>query len=106
MKEKIEKYLVYIHQDYFNRLCNVRGATTCEECGALRNEVYRRINEFLQGETGDVALFDQFIDEFGNERKSIEIYRLSDFARVKNLQELKRLRDKQKSNGFVELNKE
>lgn len=106
MRKNKEKFLVYIHQEYFSRLCETVGAESYRECEDVRHKVYTDIKNFLQGETADVAILDSFTDSFGNKRKSIEIYRTSNFARIKNLKELKRLRDEKKKSGFVEVDKQ
>ena len=87
-------------------MCETVGAESYRECEDVRHKVYTDIKKFLQGKTADVAILDSFTDSFGNERKSIEIYRTSNFARIKNLKELKRLRDEKKKSGFVEVDKQ
>lgn len=97
------KYIIYLHQEYFKQLCQLHGYATLEDC---KHKVFSTINNFLIGEKqGQALCADIFIDSQGNERKSLEIYRLGSNAQIKDLKELRRFMYKQKKNGFIKLKK-
>ena len=103
MKKK-EKYIIYVHKEYLECLYEAAGTETVEQQENIRYNLYGNINRWL---TGDIKqgsiLFDTFINSKGEKTRSIEIYSLSKCARIKNLKEMKRLVNKQKSRSFVEL---
>lgn len=103
MKKK-DKYIIYVHEEYVERLCQAQGAETMEQKDNVRYDLYKTINRWL---TGDIKqgsiLFDTFINSKGEKTRNIEIYSLSKCARIKNPKEMKRLVSKQKSRSFVEL---
>ncbi|MBQ4589060.1 MAG: hypothetical protein IJA95_07220 [Bacteroidaceae bacterium] len=103
MKKK-EKYLVYIHQEYIENLAKYYALETMEEKEEIRCRMIDTLYRYLYGETSkDVLAIDMFTNSKGEPTKGIEIYRLSNMAKVKNLKELKHLIDRQKKRGFVEL---
>lgn len=103
MKKK-DKYIIYVHEEYVERLCQAQGAETMEQKDNVRYDLYKTINRWL---TGDIKqgsiLFGTFINSKGEKTRNIEIYSLSKCTRIKNPKEMKRLDSKQKSRSFVEL---
>lgn len=103
MKKK-DKYIIYIHEEYVERLRQAWGAETMEQKDDICYDLYKTINQWLEGDIKQGSiLFDTFINSKGEKTRSIEIYSLSKCARIKNLKEMKRLVNKQKSRSFVEL---
>ena len=107
MKKQKERYIIYANEEYLNRLFNVQGAETTEEQEKIRYQIFTRINQFLRGDDYDCkTLFcDSITTKSGETVKGIEIYRLSNGARIKSLDELRKLMNSQKKKGFVELKK-
>ena len=103
MKKK-DKYIIYIHQEYLNRLYKSNGAETMEQQENVRYEMFNTISRWLAGdrEQGSI-LFDTFINSKGEKTRSVEIYSLSKCARIKKPKEMERLSGKQKSRSFIEL---
>lgn len=105
MKKK-EKYIVYLHQEYLDRLCESQGVETMEERERIRHQIYIHICRLLRGETSQsVMMCDTFTNSEGETTKSIEIYNVDNGAKVNNLKELQQLVAKQKKRGYVELKK-
>lgn len=103
MKKK-EKYLVYLHQEYVDNLAKAHALETLQEKEEIRHQILDAVSRLLRGDSQQsILLVDMFTNSKGETTKSIEIYRLSNMAEVKNLKELKHLIDKQKKRGFVEL---
>lgn len=103
MKKK-EKYLVYLHQEYVDNLAKTHALETLEEKEELRCRMIDTLYRYLYGETPKaVLMIDMFTNSKGEPTKGIEIYRLSNMSKVKNLKELKQFNSKQKERGFVEL---
>lgn len=103
MKKK-EKYLVYLHQEYVDNLAKAHALETMEEKEELRCRMIDTLYRYLYERTSKaVLMIDMFTNSKGEPTKGIEIYRLSNVSKVKNLKELKQFNSKQKERGFVEL---
>ena len=107
MKKQKERYIIYANEEYLNRLFNAQGAETTEEQDKIRYQIFTRINQFLRGDDYDCKTIfcDSITTKSGETAKGIEIYRLSNGARIKSLDELRKLMNSQKKKGFVELKK-
>lgn len=107
MKNRKERYIIYVHQEYLDKLFMLNGACTQREKYKITEHIQHAVNRFLRGDDMDVKnLFcPSFTASNGELMKSIEIYKLSNGAKVKNLHELQKLMNNQKKKGFVELNK-
>lgn len=106
MKRSAERYIIYVHQEYLDKLFMLHGVYTQREKDKITEHMYSTVNRFLTGDDVDVKnlLCLSFIASNGEFVKSVEIYRLSNGAKVKNLHELRKLMNNQKKKGFVELN--
>lgn len=103
MKKK-EKYLVYLHQEYVDHVAKALLLETLQEKEEIRHQILDAVSRLLRGDSQQsILLVDMFTNSKGETTKSIEIYRLSNMAKVNNLKELKQLISKQKERGFVEL---
>lgn len=104
--KKNEKYIVYLHREYMDRYCQAQGIETLEERENVRRQIFDIVSRFLRGEvTQSVFMTETFVNSKGEETKAVEIYRLSNGTKIKNLRELKQLMGKQKKRGYVELKK-
>lgn len=103
MSKNKERYIVYLNMEYFERMCQRAGIQTEEERDELYHKIYDQINNFLTGH-GAVGILatDIFTASNGELQKAIEIYRLSNMARINTLADLKCLMDKQRKRGYVE----
>ena len=107
MKKQKERYIIYANEEYFKRLFNKHGAETLKEQEKIRYEIFTMVNRFLRGDDydGKTLFCDSITTKSGETVKGIEIYRLSNGARIKSLDELRKLMNNQKKKGFVELKK-
>ena len=107
MKKQKERYITYVNEEYFKRLFNEYGAETLEEQEKIRHQIFTKVNSFLRDDDydGKTLPCDTITTKSGETVKCIEIYRLSNGARVKSLDELRKLMNSQKKKGFVELKK-
>ena len=107
MRKQKERYIIYVNEEYLKRLFNEQGAETSDEQEKIRYQIFTRINRFLRDDDYDgKSLFCDSITTKGGETvKGIEIYRLSNGAKIKSLDELRKLMNSQKKKGFVELKK-
>ena len=103
----MKKYITYVNEEYLKRLFNEYGAETLEEQEKIRHQIFTKVNSFLRDDDydGKTLLCDTITTKSGETVKGIEIYRLSNGARVKSLDELRKLMNSQKKKGFVELKK-
>lgn len=105
MKKK-EKYIVYIHREYIEQVALAYSLDTLEGIEEIRERTLDMLHRFIYGNASkQVLMIDMFTNSKGEKTKAIEIYRLSNGAKIKELKELQRLRNKQKNRGFVELKK-
>ena len=93
MKKQKERYITYVNEEYLKRLLNEYGAETLEEQEKIRHQIFTKVNSFLRDDDydGKTLLCDTITTKSGETVKGIEIYRLSNGARVKSLDELRKL---------------
>lgn len=65
--------MVYLDNDYFSTLCKEMGAYESMQKEKLREEVYRKVSDFINNKQNSIIIFD--IYNTGSEKllKSIEI---------------------------------
>lgn len=107
MKKQKERYIIYVNEEYLERLFREQVAETSEEKEKIRHQIYTAVNSFLRDDDseGKNLFCDTITTKSGEAVKCIEIYRLSNGAIVKSMDELRMLMNSQKKKGFVELKK-